>query len=150
MRSFVPCLVSIPFAALSLAASAERCPAEIVTVYVFDFDYSINRPGEGPIQDPIIHAGDTVRWLWLGDFHTVTSCIGNPEVYDSGIFDSGDSFEQQFDHPGTWSYYCVPHGVDLGNGTAIGMAGTITVLPAPGVLVAFASSAFLFTRRHRR
>lgn len=52
-------------------------------------DYSINRPGEGPLQDAVINLGDTVRWFWLGDFHTVIVVLGNLEVFDSGIFDTG-------------------------------------------------------------
>jgi plastocyanin len=131
-------------------ATSSRACADTITVYVFDFDYSINRPGEGPIQDAVINVGDTVRWEWLGDFHTVTSCAGNLEVFDSGIFDTGDSFEQTFNTVGTWSYYCIPHGVDLGNGTAIGMAGTVTVVPVPSVLVAGAVGAVALAGRRRR
>lgn len=150
MRSFVPRLVHLgAFVVLGMCAVA-RCRADTITIYVFDFDYSINRPGEGPVQDAVVNVGDTVRWLWLGDFHTVTSCAGNPEVFDSGIFDTGDTFEQTYNTVGTWWYYCVPHGVDLGDGTAIGMAGTITVVPAPGVLVGGAAGAMALARRRRR
>lgn len=148
MRSFAVCL-GLAAVGVVCGATPSRARADTITVYVFDFDYSINRPGEGPVQDAVVNIGDTVRWLWLGDFHTVTSCMGNPEVFDSGIFDTGDTFEQTYTTPGTWFYYCIPHGVDLGNGTAIGMAGTITVVPAPGVFAVGAAGAFALARRRR-
>ncbi len=149
MRSFAACsVVAVVSLASVLFASSSR--ADTVVVYVFDFDYSINRPGEGPVQDAVINVGDTIRWEWLGDFHTVTSCAGNPEVFDSGLFDTGDSFEQTFSTPGTWWYYCIPHAVDLGDGTAIGMVGTVTVVPTPGVLLAAAAGTLTLARRRRR
>ena len=79
-----------------------------------------------------IEVGDTVRWVWVIDFHNVESGVGG--VHD-GNFRSGDpvfapaefelTFDQQFldEHPMTdnlYPYFCVIHG-DLG------MVGSITV-----------------------
>jgi hypothetical protein len=46
-------------------------------------------------------------------------------------------FEHTFSHVGRFWYYCLPHGFDLGNGTAGGMAGTITVTYAGDANVDF-------------
>ena len=40
------------------------------------------------------------------------------------------TFDQTFDQAGTFNYYCRIHGFDNHNGTAGGMSGTITVMPA--------------------
>lgn len=150
MRPFAACLGIGASAFVLSTVRVDVCRADTVTVYVFDFDYSINRPGFGPVEDAVIQLGDTVRWEWLADFHTVTSCLGNPEVFDSGTFDTGDAFEVTFTHPGRWSYYCIPHGADLGNGTATGMSGTVTVLPAPGAAGVVASVMLMAATRRRR
>jgi plastocyanin len=38
--------------------------------------------------------------------HSVTSEDG---AFDSGLIDSGRSFERVFDRPGSYSYHCTPH-----------------------------------------
>src|SRR5688572_28447131 len=54
------------------------------TVWVYNFDYSINQSG-GPIVDATINAGDTIRWEWeTAGFHTVTSVSGSSQSYNSG------------------------------------------------------------------
>ena len=80
-----------------------------------------------------IEVGDTVRWVWVFDFHNVESGVDG--IHD-GNFRSGDpvfapaefelTFDQQFldEHPmpeNLYPYYCIVH-VDLG------MTGTVTVL----------------------
>jgi plastocyanin len=77
-----------------------------------------------------ITAGDTVEWDFLSGNHNAKSVIGAIDSFESPFFTSG-SYSRQFNIPGTISYYCVPHGFDNFDGTAGGMAGTITVLPAP-------------------
>jgi plastocyanin len=109
--------------ACCIAASAN---ADVRIVHVFNFEFSINPIGQ-PIVDAVINVGDTVRWEFEDEGHSATSVSGIPEVWDSGVLGAPASFEHTFTHVGTWHYYCQPHGVDLGNGTAAGMAGTITV-----------------------
>jgi plastocyanin len=68
-----------------------------------------------------VPAGGTV--LWTNDSflaHTVTADDGS---FDSGSVDPGDSFSQLFDEPGTYQYYCEPHG----SPGLHGMSGTIIV-----------------------
>ena len=107
-----------------------RALLSTVTVHVFNFDFSTNPKGQ-PIVDPTIHVGDTVHWVWDEGFHSTTSVAGQAESWDSGSLATAPnvSFDHTFTHSGTFTYYCTIHGHDLGNGTASGMAGTITVLP---------------------
>lgn len=140
--------------AIALAALACGAPAQAgntVDVYVFDFDVSVNLPG-GPIVDPVIYAGDTIRWVWEDDFHNVVACVGQTEFWESDIFAAGDTFVYQFDTPGIFQYYCAPHGNDVGDGTYLGMGGSVTVLaiPAPSGVVGMAVLATLAIRRRRR
>lgn len=111
------------------AALAQAIPGERV-VYVFDFDFSINLPGE-PVEDAVILPGQTIRWVWLADFHDVRSLTGSPEEFASDLFNAGDEFVYTFNNPGVYSYFCSPHGFDNGDGSFAGMGGTITVVPTP-------------------
>ena len=133
--------------AAALAAPAAAQPR--VNVYVFDFDFSINQPGQGPIEDAVVNIGDIVVWIPLDEFHNTVACTGQAEFWDSPILDLTDTFEWQFNTPGTYVYYCAPHGQDNGNGTASGMWGTITVVPGPAgaALLAAASGAAVVRRR---
>jgi plastocyanin len=68
-----------------------------------------------------ISAGQTVTWT-NGDYlaHTVTADDGS---FDSGYIGLGGTFSKEFDTPGTYQYYCAPHG---GPGL-VGMAATVIV-----------------------
>jgi plastocyanin len=99
-----------------------------------------------------IYAGDTIEWDFISGMHNAQSVVGAIDSFDSGFFTSG-SYSRQFNIPGTISYYCKPHGFDNFDGTAGGMAGTITVLPAPepGTLaLALIAPCALIFRRDRR
>jgi len=134
---------------LTLAAFAGHAAADTQVVYVYDFEFSIFRPDRGPVTDAVINPGDTVFWVWLNDFHNVVSLIGSLEEFESPVFEAGDSFEHRFTQPGVYTYYCQPHGIDNGDGTAQGMVGTVTVLPAPAVITLFMALAALRRRRTR-
>ncbi len=52
--------------------------------------------------------GTTVTWTNLDQLqHTVTADDGS---FDSGFLDPGASFQFTFAQPGTYLYYCMPHG----------------------------------------
>lgn len=103
--------------------------AVTVTVYVYNNNFSINPPGES-VESPVIQVGDSVRWYWLQGNHTTTSVSGSSEVWNQAINSVSTEFLYQFNSPGVYWYYCIPHGSDSGDGTASGMSGTITVIPA--------------------
>lgn len=99
-----------------------------------------------------INAGDTVQWDWKAGFHNVTSVFGSPEAFASPTQSAG-AFTHTFNTPGTFWYYCSIHGSDNLDGTASGMAATVTVVavPEPTSLSALATGAApLLTLRRRR
>lgn len=73
-----------------------------------------------------VSAGMTVIWVNQDAFaHTVTADDGS---FDSGLIPPGGAFRFTFQRPGTYPYYCVPHGGPGG----VGMAGVVVVRgPAP-------------------
>jgi plastocyanin len=81
-----------------------------------------------------ISVGDTVRWTWASDFHSVTSgtsCIEDERFCspdnmncDDGILNNtGFVYEYTFTQPGMYQYFCDLHCV-------VGMTGVVNVLPA--------------------
>lgn len=123
------CAISV---VLALACALPAQAGNTVDVYVYNTDFSTNLPGQ-PIQQAVISVGDSVRWVWLQGNHTTTSVAGIPEQWDELITSSNQFYTHTFTHEGVFWYYCAPHGADNGDGTAGGMAGNVTVLPAgPG------------------
>jgi plastocyanin len=82
-----------------------------------------------------IGVGDTVRWTWASDFHSVTSgkqcnapdgqfCSPDNMNCEVGILNNtGFVYEFTFAQPGTYQYFCFLH-------CAAGMTGVVNVLPA--------------------
>ncbi len=81
-----------------------------------------------------ISVGDTVRWTWASDFHSVTSgtpCTENGQFCspdnmncEAGILnDTGFVYEFTFTQPGMYQYFCALH-------CFAGMTGVVNVLPA--------------------
>ena len=70
-----------------------------------------------------IQPGDTIDWVWAANGHSTTSGTpGNPDgLWDSGVQNAPFTFSHTFNTPGTFSYYCSPHG------NCCGMVGTVTV-----------------------
>jgi plastocyanin len=82
-----------------------------------------------------ITVGDTVRWTWASDEHSVTSgdsasctpdgqfCSPNNTNCDAGILsNTGFVYEHTFTQAGTYSYFCALH-------CFAGMTGVINVMP---------------------
>jgi plastocyanin len=69
--------------------------------------------------DITIKVGDTVRWLWIDAFHSVTSRDTDPEtgellfdsqnVIDFTITTPGIVFDHTFNEVGVFDYFCIPH-----------------------------------------
>ena len=75
-------------------------------------------------KDVTIAPGDTVVWTNRGAMiHTVTA---DNQSFNSGNISPGQTYTQSFTAPGTYPYYCIPHGNPGGQG----MAGTIRVTAA--------------------
>jgi plastocyanin len=74
-------------------------------------------------QNVTINVGDTVRWTWVGSGHSTTSGTpGHPDgMWDSGVQSAGFTFSFTFTTPGTFNYFCSPHGL------CCGMIGSVTV-----------------------
>jgi plastocyanin len=71
----------------------------------------------------VIQPGTTVKFANKDDvWHTATSDTG---VFDSGYLSKGEEYSYTFTEPGTYPYYCIPHGGPGGRG----MAATIIVQP---------------------
>ena len=62
-----------------------------------------------------IKVGGTVHWMWVASPHSTTSDTG---VWDSGINDSGHTFDFTFSSAGTFTYHCLVHGFVM-NGTVV-------------------------------
>jgi plastocyanin len=94
--------------------------AELWTVEVGNFFFN---PAILTVQD-----GDTVKWQWVGGFHTTTS--GDPcsadGLWDAPITSSNQTFQRVFNNVGDFPYFCIPH-------CGGGMTGNITVEMALGV-----------------
>jgi plastocyanin len=138
--------------ACCMLAWAGSAGAALITVHVFDSEFSVNPSGD-PLVDPVINLGDTVEWVWDDALllHSTTSVTGSTESWDSGLHSTGFTFEHTFTQQGTFAYFCTLHGIDIGGGTALGMAGIITVVPEPTSLALVAIGGLaLSTRRMRR
>ena len=79
-------------------------------------------PGQGT-NNTTISVGDTVHWVWKTNFHSVSSDTG--AWTDSGVHNSGFTFDVTFNTPGTFGYYCSIHG-----SPGARMFGTVTVTAA--------------------
>ncbi|HEX7948712.1 MAG TPA: plastocyanin/azurin family copper-binding protein [Candidatus Limnocylindrales bacterium] len=103
-------------AALSASFLLPAVPtvAATASIAVENYDFA---PASRTIQ-----VGDTVRWTFSGDQHSVTSRDG---LFDSGITDAGGSFEFRFTTAGTFRYYCVVHP-GLMSGTIVVRAASAT------------------------
>jgi hypothetical protein len=150
MKRFVaPLLVSVFLALLPAFALAET-----ITIHIFNDDFGL---ANGTEFDPVINVGDTIHWVFDEGFHSTTSVAGQSETWDSDVGQPSDfpnGFDHTFTNVGTFNYYCTVHGQDNGDGTASGMAGTISVVPAPGALLTMclglAPGVALVLRRRRR
>jgi plastocyanin len=144
-------LFSVIAGIAALCIVAPRAEAQVHRQYVFmyDFEFSINPPGQ-PIEQAVINVGDEVIWFAYDDLHNAVACVGQAEFWEAPLMFRGETFAYTFTIPGVYTYYCVPHGADNGDGTADGMQGTVTVLPAPGGLGVFAAAGVALCRRRRK
>lgn len=107
------------FLLLLLLGFSRQSQATIVTILVGGASNSFS-----PSSTTLV-LGDTVRWQWVGGFHTTTSLAipGGAAAWDQTLSSAG-TFSYKPTQLGTYNYQCNPH--------APGMAGTFTVsAPTP-------------------
>lgn len=56
-----------------------------------------------------VDTGTTVTWEWQTSGHTVTSESTPGDSFDSGLSNTGSTFEQTLEQPGSVLYICEPH-----------------------------------------
>ena len=69
-----------------------------------------------------VKVGDTVHWVWQEDDHSVTA---DDASFNSGVQNTGATFDHMFMAAGTFPYFCKIHGAAGGNG----MSGKVIVTP---------------------
>lgn len=84
-------------------------------------------PGGSLVFSPAsqtISVGDTVHWVWAAGGHSTTSGNGCTAsgLWDSGVQNTGFTFDVTFPTAGTFNYFCSVH-------CGLGMTGTIIVNP---------------------
>ena len=72
-----------------------------------------------------ITVGDTVQWVWEGEFHSVT---GSDKDFDSGIQSAPFTFSRTFVTAGSFSYFCKVHSMMTGR---VDVSGTSTISLPP-------------------
>ena len=102
-------------------------------------DVSMNNFAFNP-QNTTINAGDTVKWTNNESFaHTTTSgtgCAPNG-IWNSGQMANGASFQETFDIPGSYPYYCSNHCLSSN------MVGTVTVDASSTIPVPSSAHVFI-------
>ena len=137
----------LALAAVSICASGARAATH--DVYVFNFDFSVEHPSTGIIQDAVINAGDTVRWIWVAGLHSVTSFPDSAEVFDSGLLTPPSDFSYTFNNVGEFNYLCSIHS-EQHMGHITGMVGSVTVLVPATAGGAVEALGLIAGRRRRR
>ena len=136
-------LLSALFAASASVAGVLFATSAPATT--FEVRAVMSKNGADVYFDPVglrIEPGDTVRWIQVNGYHSVTAyhpANGDRELriperaksWDSGVLlaeypAKGSTFEHTFTVPGVYDYLCIPH-------EAAGMVGRIVVgEPAAG------------------
>jgi plastocyanin len=88
-----------PAAAVDTATVSARPSTGLTVVRIANLSF-----GASEVR---VRAGTRVRWVNADQVqHSVTAEDG---AFDSGLIDSGRSFERVFVRPGSYSYHCTPH-----------------------------------------
>ena len=104
------------------AALAVCLLAPVGSVFAQEADATVDMQGLSFLPKEV-HVGPGATVLWTNSSplaHTVTA---DDAAFDSGMLDAGATFSMVFDSPGTYQYFCQPHGSAGGRG----MAATIVV-----------------------
>ncbi|HEY3344424.1 MAG TPA: plastocyanin/azurin family copper-binding protein [Anaerolineaceae bacterium] len=127
-------IVMLPLAVtLFFPLMQDQGSSQTTTAATVDVQVGANMTTFTP-QTVTIHVGDTVRWTWVSDTHTVTSgsALGAADGKFCSPSDSncstpvasntGTVYQHTFTQAGTYPYFCAFH-------VAAGMTGEVVVLP---------------------
>jgi plastocyanin len=106
LRQFALALACSVFVSLVASPAVAQDEGPTVNMLALSFD---------PIE---VHVapGTTVTWSNTSRLaHTVTADDGS---FDSAMVDPGGVFSLEFDTPGSYPYYCIPHGAPGMHGMA--------------------------------
>ncbi len=108
--------------ALGVALAVLCLLVPVGLAFAQDADATVAMQGVSFVPTTVhITPGQTVLWTNSSPLqHTVTADDGS---FDAGLLDPGATFSMTFDSPGTYQYYCQPHGA----AGLVGMAATIVV-----------------------
>jgi plastocyanin len=71
----------------------------------------------------VVHVAPGATVLWTNSSPVAHTVTADDASFDSGLVDPDSTFSMTFDAPGTYQYYCYPHGAP----GLQGMAATIVV-----------------------
>ena len=95
-------LLIAPVTALAaLGVAAPSLAADFTVDVTADFTFSP--------RSQKIAVGDTVTWTFSDGGHTTTARRGQAVSWNSGLEESGQTFQKTFDKPGRFQYLCLPH-----------------------------------------
>jgi plastocyanin len=121
-----------------LIAQGSSTPARAATITVnIDNDWFSNSTANdcGSPCVTNIGVGDTVHWNWIGSNHSTSSDVSSTLVWDSGVHNSGSTFDETFPNAGTFAYHCnvhsSMHGTIVVGGGALESTPTDTRTPTP-------------------
>jgi amicyanin len=99
---------TIPFTLARYFGHRRKPPAAISAVGVTPGSSEVRIAGLSFTTAELrVPAGTHVRWL--NDDPVPHSVKADSGAFDSGLLDPGHTFEQLFDQPGTFPYYCTQH-----------------------------------------
>jgi len=137
-RPLISALVAaLLFAVVGFGSSSGASAADDVHIDSANFYFCDPSFSNGVVCETTITAGDTVVWDNLDGPHTVTQCDAAFSTcppsggFDSGFLNPGDTFPQTFDSPGTFSYWCSFHSVQMRGRMIVEAQDTATPSPTP-------------------
>ncbi|MFT3683512.1 MAG: plastocyanin/azurin family copper-binding protein [Phycisphaerales bacterium] len=140
---------------LALASSLALATPALAdaTFYLHDYTFSTDPDPQATAPNTVtIAPGETVRWIWVANFHSVFQVDGpnldNP-FHSVLSATPGFTFEHTFTDPGVYTFICEIHGSHPMPGHAQGMWGSVTVTPAPSALAAAPLLVLTAARRRR-
>ncbi len=112
-------------------------PTYADTFFAAGGTFDTNGNTAGPADTAKILVGESILWLWESGIHTVTNGNNSSDPNSGTLFNvphdcAHTQFEYQFDTPGLYPFYCVPHEFIAMKGY-VKVSAALGVMPVPGV-----------------